>query len=568
MLINGLNKIINDTLRILVYKKIFSKNLEKFFFLNDFEIIIEKFFGDVSSKIFLNFLKFNNNFFFYFILFIKNFIGIYGCIKKIKIEFPAYLNLYIDKYYIFRNHLNFSIFIKNDKIIKKNKKVLIEFVSCNPTGDIHLGHARNFFFGKFFFNLLLFYNYNVSSEFYINDKGSQIQQFLNIVFQKYSFFFLKEINVVNNNNEYLKLDVNYLIQNLIKNYSFFFLLNNYYSTYIFNEVCLKINLNKINLTLTENNFIFNKWFKESFLYKSFFLNKFNNFIYFRVNKKNNIFRDRILLFKDFFYLKFKNRGIHLFFLDGDYKKKTIFKTNGNPTYFLGDILYNYKKKEMNFDKFVNVLGFDHFDHINKLKKILFFLNFNIKKIEFITVQIVNLRDFNNNQIKISKRLGNIIYLSDAVKYLGYKILIFFFTYRSNNSFLSFNKENKIFKNESKSIDFIIEVYKKILFFLKENLNNKNLTEYYYYNFKEKQILETKISIFLICFYDFFIIFLFNRSLNLVNDFVFNFCKILNEYIFKYFKKNKNTEYYFYNYFLLSNIKKFFKIYFKILDINI
>lgn len=289
-----------------------------------------------------------------------------------------------------------------------NKKILIEFVSANPTGPLHIGHARWAIMGDVLSNICSYYGFEVEKEFYVNDAGKQIDNL------KKSIIAVKEDKEIPEDgykgdyiNDLIDCDdpVDFLLQRQ-------------------KEILKKIKVE------------FNSFFHETKLYE-------NNH-----TKIKEIFS--LLKSKDYTY----NEEGALFFSSTkkeDDKDRVLIKSDGSYSYFAVDIAYHFNKVQRNYDKLVNILGADHHGYVKRLEAAVAVVSDDKQGIQVIIGQLVNLLK-DGKPLKLSKRKGNIILLSDVLEEVTPDALRYFLAMKSFNSKIDFdvnlaqkkNKENPVF----------------------------------------------------------------------------------------------------------------------------
>ena len=282
----------------------------------------------------------------------------------------GFINLKLTNEYL--NHY-FHSFLKTPLNINSDQKILLEYVSANPTGPLHIGHGRWAVIGDCIYRLLKAVGINVSNEFYINDAGNQVKLFNESInaYKKgekskehsYGGYFIEYVSKESNNDQHVEFTINYQ----------------------------KNTLKKINCE-------FDTWFKESYLHEN-----------------NNIKEAICLEYKDYIYEKdnalwFKTTSFN------DDKDRVIVKENGDLTYFAADIIYHLNKINRGYTSIINIWGADHHGYIERIKSCIKAKNKNINLI-VILGQLVNLYK-NGKQIKMSKRTGDLIELSEVIDEIG------------------------------------------------------------------------------------------------------------------------------------------------------
>ncbi len=340
------------------------------------------------------------------------------------------------------------------------KKIQYEYVSANPTGPLHLGHARGAIVGDVLTTILKLANFNIDREFYINDAGRQVKllvasTLLRLFTLDKNLSWEKSIEILKENKQFLKyleklgISLEELknegyrgeyIKDIAKDY--FEKLNNSLLENIdiesLEKFCLNWAMENIKRDLKNLGVEFDIYFSEKSLYKS------------------KDFEDAINLLKPFIYEK--DGAIWLkTSLFGDDKDRVLRKSNGDWTYFAGDIAYHYSKLKRGYDYIVNIWGHDHHGYVKRLKIAVFLLDCllnngdplkefeilqdinNYKKVDVLLIQLVKLYR-NGQEIKMSKRAGTFVTLRELLNEVGKDAIRFIFLTKSHETPLDFDIE--------------------------------------------------------------------------------------------------------------------------------
>ena len=305
--------------------------------------------------------------------------------------------------------------------IGNNQKVMVEFVSANPTGPMHLGNARGGVLGDCLASVLELCGYNVTREFYINDAGNQIDKFGKSLEARYLQIF-KGSQIQFPEDGYHGEDIK-VLANLFaeKNADQFVDESSEVRRKALVEFSLPQNINNIKQDLKRYKIEYDVWFKESSLYKN---NQIDNII--------NLLRDSGSVYE-------KDGAL---WLDsskyGGEKDEVLVRANGFSTYFAADIAYHYNKFIIrNFDKVINVWGADHHGHVARLKGVMSLLGIDSSKLDIILMQLVRLTK-DSQVVKMSKRTGQAITLSNLLDEVPVDAARFFFNMREASSHLDFD----------------------------------------------------------------------------------------------------------------------------------
>jgi arginyl-tRNA synthetase len=311
----------------------------------------------------------------------------------------------------------------------KGEKVLVEFVSANPTGYLHMGHARNACVGDAISNLLDAVGYNVTREFFINDAGRQIELLGDSVYRSYEELFGIENESLEDGyqGDYIKE-----IALKIKNENGDALLADKSRRGNSIEFCKdyakKILLDEIREDLEIIGVSFDRWYSEKHELYSPIRDKDNeNLIDIILNKLDE---RGVISHKDgaiwFEASKF-----------GDSQDWVLVKKDGSYTYFVSDIAYHYNKMKRGFGELINVWGADHHGHVNRIKAAMRALGFDDSYLRVVLIQFVRLLT-EGKEASMSKRAGSYVTMRDVVKEVGRDVTRFFLLMRSSDSHLDFD----------------------------------------------------------------------------------------------------------------------------------
>lgn len=345
-------------------------------------------------------------------------------VDKVKVAKPGFVNITLKKK-LYREVLQ-TIQEENsefgsDKQFGQNKKVLVEFVSANPTGPLNIVNARAAAFGDTFVRLLKFLGYNAYSEFYINDAGNQVDILVESVELRYrqlsgeSIIYPEEAY----QGEYikniaLKIYLKYGIKllNLSKKERFNELLEN----------SLNIVLNEQVKDLKKFNVTFDNWISERKLRDKGYIEDVLTYL---AEKGYTYEKDGAIWFTS---SKF-----------GDDKDRVLMKTDGNVTYFVPDVAYHLTKYERGYELLYDLFGPDHQGHVPRLKAAITALGYPADILKIIYLQQVNFFS-RGKKIKMSKRKGAIYRMRNLIEEVGTDVARFFFLMRRANSHLDFDIE--------------------------------------------------------------------------------------------------------------------------------
>jgi arginyl-tRNA synthetase len=308
----------------------------------------------------------------------------------------------------------------------KEGKILLEFVSANPTGPLHIGHARGAIFGDALLKVGKHLGYDITSEYYINDAGAQIDLLGVSLYLAAKEYILKEDVVYPEayyRGEYLIDLANEACE--------------IYGKDVFHDATkldelIEFSKNKvmeiIKKDLGDIGISFDYFVSEKSLYDRWESTKE------ALEKNNSLYEkdDRIWL-----------RSSEL----GDEKDRVVVRENGVPTYLAGDIIYHKNKFDRGYDHYINIWGADHHGYIPRVKAAVGFLGYDSSKLEVLLSQMVSLLK-DGEPYKMSKRAGNVILMSDITEEIGSDALRFIFLTRKSDTHLEF--DINMLKNQDSS----------------------------------------------------------------------------------------------------------------------
>ena len=374
--------------------------------------------------------------------------------KKVNFIKPGFLNItFTNEYWL--NFLK-KIYGNQKKYgfsnIGKRKKINIEFVSANPTGPLHIGHLRGAIFGDVLSRLLSKNGFDVTKEYYINDLGVQVDNLAKTI-NHHIENSLHKMEKPLLEGMYKGIYLKKIADNYLENKTF-----DYKNFSRLKEFAVKSNLDLIKKDLRLIGVNFNNYVSEKEIHetgqvkKTVNLLKENNDIYegFLEKPIGKIDPDwspsKQLLFKSTKY--------------GDKSDRVILKNNGKYTYFASDIAYHYNKVLRGYDEIINIWGADHAGYIERVKASLKALGFKNTIFTVKLCQIVNLID-KKKIIKMSKRQGNFVLVSDVLKQIGKDALRIFMLIRKNDAHIDFDLEKCLKENNENPSFYIQYAYARI-----------------------------------------------------------------------------------------------------------
>jgi len=391
--------------------------------------------------------------------------------SAIEIAGPGFLNIKLSKTALIKN---INSIIENNEVYgsyKTNDTYNIEFVSANPTGPMHVGHCRGAIYGDVLSNLLKFNGNKVTKEYYINDYGNQIKNFVESV-----FFRIQEIKYKkkfpNNDNLYPGLYLKDIAQKIIKedqNIDFKEFEKNFQ---FLKEKSLKISMDLIkndlkHLGITHDNFFSETEIVEKNLVKKAVQKlKEKNYVeegYLQPPKgeaHNNWKKTKRLIFKSTLF--------------GDDNDRALQKNDGSWTYFANDVAYHMDKVGRKYNNLVNILGADHTGYIKRITAAVSALSENKTKLNCQVCQLVKLYK-KGEPFKMSKRAGDFISAQDLINEVSRDSIRFMMLNRSNDVELDFDFEKVKEKTKDNPVFYVQYAFARINSLhrsLKLNLNSK------------------------------------------------------------------------------------------------
>ena len=338
-------------------------------------------------------------------------------IERIETAGPGFLNFFVNQASL--QGVIDRIFQEGDAYgdaPKNGKKINVEYVSANPTGDLHLGHTRCAAVGDAIASLLAHAGYDVTREFYVNDCGNQVEHLGHSLRARYHELFGEPLDLAD--DDYHGEDLIGIAKALKEEFGDRYLKDDQESHDFFIRYGIDKELAKLKKDLDGFRVHFDKFTYESDIRKGGNIEKTIEFL------KPYIYESEGATFlrtTDF----------------GDDKDRPIIKKDGLYTYFMPDICYHYNKVERGYDELIDIFGADHGGYVARLKAALSMKGYDPRCLDVEFVQIVRVyRD--GAEVKMSKRTGKAIAHRDLVEDVGVDAVRYFFVERSPSSHLDFN----------------------------------------------------------------------------------------------------------------------------------
>jgi arginyl-tRNA synthetase len=330
----------------------------------------------------------------------------------------------------------------------EDKSVQLEFVSGNPTGPLHVGHGRGAVLGSALANVLRAAGYRVSTEYYVNDAGSQLEAFHRSLYARYLQCLGKEAEIPANGYH-----GNYMID-LAKEIA-----DNAGDKYLKmpEEQAVaelgKTGIEKVMVQIKEDLKVlgveFNSWFSEKTLFQS------------------GQFDQTMKMLRDGgFVAERENATWFISSTMGDDRDNVLIRTDGTPTYFASDIAYHYNKfVDRKFDNVIDIWGADHQGHVSRMKVVMNALGLDPERLQIMICQLVTLKR-GQEVVKVSKRSGEIITLKEVLEEVGADACRFFFLSRSADSQMDFDLELAIKQSADNPVYYVQYAHARISSILK------------------------------------------------------------------------------------------------------
>ncbi len=337
-------------------------------------------------------------------------------IEKLEIAGPGFLNIYLVKadFYSVIDQVLSEESSYGSSTIGNGTKVLLEFVSANPTGYLHIGHARGGAYGDSLANIMEKTGYTVHREFYVNDGGNQINNLAKSIEARYFELLGEEFMMPENG--YFGKEIISIAKDIMDSDGNKYLNDGFE---YFKEYGLEFLLKGLRDHLVEYRVEFDEWFRERDLYVE-------------ANGKS-------VLDKTVDYLRDHDYTYHSegaewlktsdFF---DEKDRVIYTKDGRNTYIVPDIAYHKNKLDRGYDVLIDVLGADHHGYMDRLRSAIEMIGEDSTKLEFEILQMVRVYQ-SGVEVKMSKRSGKAIGLQDLLEEVGADPIRYFFAARSLSS---------------------------------------------------------------------------------------------------------------------------------------
>ena len=382
-------------------------------------------------------------------------------IERCEIAGPGFINFFLSMNY-FASVLK-DIEMEGDRYgesdFGKGEKVMVEFVSANPTGPMHLGNARGGALGDCLAAVMDKAGYDVSREFYVNDAGNQIEKFANSLEARYLQFYDSGVpfpedgyqgeDITERAKEFADIHGDAYVtadsaarKNALVNYA------------------LPLNIERMQRDMAKYKIHFDRWFMESDLHQSG-----------AVKAVVDLLTEKGLTYELDGAVWYKNKDIctDILLKEGksqDYidklelKDDVLIRKNGNPTYFAADIAYHKDKFDRGYEKLIDVWGADHHGHVMRLKGAMDAIGYDGSKLDILLMQLVRLmRD--GKPVKMSKRTGKAIQLADLLEEVPVDSARFIFNTREANTQMDFDLDMAVQQDNQNPVYYVQYAHARI-----------------------------------------------------------------------------------------------------------
>lgn len=365
-------------------------------------------------------------------------------VAKVEVAGPGFINFFMRKDFLYEvireSHKAGDGYGRID--LGQGKKVEVEFVSANPTGSLHLGHARGAAVGDSLCNVLDFAGYEVTREYYINDAGNQVANLAASIEARYKQALGQDAampedgyhgeDIVGFAKELAEQEGDRLLS--MSDEERFSFLRSY---------GLERELAKIKRDLERFRVRFDIWFSETSLYEE----KKTDAILLELKEKAESYEQ-----DDATWLRTTAYG--------DDKDRVLIKNDGSFTYLTPDIAYHKEKYARGYDRMINIWGADHHGYIPRMKAAMQALGYDPDKLTVLIAQMVSLYQ-DGEKVKMSKRTGKAVTMEDLMDEVGVDAIRYFFTMRSIDSHLDFDMDLAIAQSNENPVFYVQYAHARI-----------------------------------------------------------------------------------------------------------
>ena len=362
-------------------------------------------------------------------------------LSKVEVAGAGFINFFMDQGHL--NDVIFQIIKEKDQFgfskIGEGKRINLEYVSANPTGFLHVGHARGAAYGDSMARILKKCGYDVTREYYVNDGGNQINNLANSIYERYKEQLGLDCNLLD--DYYHGPEIITIAKDLVKLHGDKYLHEEWFN--YFREYGINYLLNTLKEVLVEFGVDFDVWFSEKSLYDSGAVKATIDKL---VNDGDTYTKEGAI------WLKTEARG--------DEKDRVIVKSDKTLTYLTPDIAYHSNKLARGYDTIIDVLGADHHGYIDRLKAAIFYMGYDPDKLIVEILQMVRVLQ-NGEEIKMSKRSGKAITLKDLIDEAGVDALRYMFSSKALSSHMDLDLDLIVKQSNENPVYYVQYAYARI-----------------------------------------------------------------------------------------------------------
>ena len=365
--------------------------------------------------------------------------------ERYEIAGPGFINFFLSSAWFAKTLI--AVFDEKENYGRTNygrgQKAMVEFVSANPTGPMHMGNARGGALGDCLASALAFAGYDVTREFYVNDAGNQIEKFANSLSARYLQLYKKDIEFPEDG--YQGDDIKERAREFADMHGDSFVnADDETRKKALVDYALPKNVEKLKSDLSKYRIDYDVWFFESTLHQSGAIKKVVDIL-----TKNGYTYEK----DDALWYKATAFGAD--------KDDVLIRANGIPTYFAADIAYHYNKfVDRGFDKVINVWGADHHGHVGRLKGAMTAVDIDSDKLDIVLMQLVRLVR-GGEVVRMSKRTGKAITLNDLLDDVPVDAARFFFNLREPNSHFDFDLDLAVEQSAQNPVYYVQYAHARI-----------------------------------------------------------------------------------------------------------
>lgn len=365
-------------------------------------------------------------------------------IEKAEIAGPGFINFTLNKSYLYP--VIEQVYAQGEDYgrvqLGQGQRVQVEFVSANPTGSLHLGHARGAAVGDALCNILDFAGYEVTREYYINDAGNQVENLCKSIEARYLQALGQDAEMPEDG--YHGEDIKGFAKELVAEKGDSLLsMGPGERTAFFRSYGLEKELGKIKRDLARFRVHFDEWFSETSLYEKGLVEASLD----ELKAKGQVYeQDGATWLRTTEY--------------GDDKDRVLVKNDGTYTYLTPDIAYHRDKYNRGYDRMINIWGADHHGYIPRMKAAMQAIGNDPDKLTVLIAQMVSLFQ-NGEKVKMSKRTGKAVTMEDLMEEVGIDAIRYFFTMRSMDSHLDFDMDLAISTSNENPVFYVQYAHARI-----------------------------------------------------------------------------------------------------------